>query len=83
MEMNSMNYFHKGDKEINRLSCWQIAKRFRDKIITLSQFEELKSNRCVGEIDTLDSSDNIVQFLVELTRKNKTFDCIELYVKIF
>lgn len=43
----------------------------------------LKSNRCVGKIDTLDSSDNIVQFVVELTRKNKTFDCIELYVKIF
>lgn len=83
MEMNSMNYFHRGDKEINRLSCWQIKKRFCNKIITLSQFEELKSNRCVGEIDTLDSSDGVVQFVVELTRKNKTFDCIELYVKIY
>lgn len=83
MEMNNINYFHKGDREISRMSCWQLAKRFSNKIITLSQFEKLKSNRCVGKIDTLDSSDNIVQFVVELTRKNKTFDCIELYVKIF
>lgn len=80
--MNSMNYLHKGDKEIKRLSCWQIAKRFRDKIITLSQFEELKLNRCVGEIDKVDDTDNMVQFIVELTRMNRTFDCIEIYVKI-
>lgn len=83
MEIKNMNYLHKGDKEISRMSCWQIVKRFSNKLVTLKEFEELKSNRCVGEIDKVDDCDNVIQFVVELTRKNKTFDCIELYVKIF
>lgn len=80
--MNSMNYLHKGDREIKRMSCYQIAKRFKNKMVSLNQFEELKSNRCVGEIDMVDSSDSVIQFVIELTRMNRTFDCIEIYVKI-
>lgn len=83
MKLNSMDYIEKGDRKIPQLSCWQIVKRMNGKIISLKQFEELKSNRCVGEIDRIDDCGNVIQFLVELTRKNKTFDCIELYVKIY